>query len=101
MAPPKRPSHTNLHTKSIKGSLSAYMFYRTLNFSSSISAEMGIHFTQVATTGCGFALFSLRHCLNPLKSETCATLLTLAFSLSLLPTPINNNQREPDSAHDG
>jgi hypothetical protein len=27
---------------------------------------MGIHFTPVATTGCGFALLSLGHLLNPL-----------------------------------
>ena len=33
---------------------------------SSVFNKRGIHFTPVATTGCGFALFSLRHFLNPL-----------------------------------
>jgi hypothetical protein len=32
----------------------------------SVCSLMGIHFTQVTPIGCGFALFSLRHWLNPL-----------------------------------
>ena len=39
---------------------------------------MGIHFTPVTTTGCGFALFSSSHYLTPLES---GIFQELSFSL--------------------
>src|ERR1019366_7246730 len=80
---------------------------------------MGIHFTQVPTRCCGFALISLDHQLNPLESESCVTLfpyfsafvvfmfpfhakphmkISLAICLSVLLLPLvgyaaNKNQR--------